>query len=412
MTTPTTPITPNTPVKPGKPLRVTFVLPVAGMEGGVRVVAIYAERLRRRGHHVQVVSVTPPAPPLRRRIKSLLLGRGWPAAPSVGPSHLDAVPEIEHRILRHSGPVTDRDVPDADVVISTWWETAVWANRLSPRKGRPIHLVQDYEVWAGNGDRVDAALRLPGWKVAVSAWLERLLRDDLGVPTAVLAPNGVETDKFDAPPRRRRADPAVGLTFSSLHHKGADVALAAFDIARRRIPGLKLRVVSNFPPAPHLPFPEGAEFHRHARDGVLRDIYSSCDAWMFATRREGFGLPVLESMACRTPVVATPAGAVPEILADGGGVMVPFDDPPAMADALERLLTGPEPAWRELSDAARANALRRNWDAATDILEATLLRAAAEPDPRSAPVAAITAAAADRRVRPAVLRPVASAAGN
>ena len=37
-------------------MRVTFVLPYAGMTGGNRVLAIYAERLHRRGHEVTVVS--------------------------------------------------------------------------------------------------------------------------------------------------------------------------------------------------------------------------------------------------------------------------------------------------------------------------------------------------------------------
>ena len=54
-------------------MRVTFVLPRAGMSGGFRVVAIYADRLQRRGHEVKVVSTPAPQPPLRSRVKRLLL---------------------------------------------------------------------------------------------------------------------------------------------------------------------------------------------------------------------------------------------------------------------------------------------------------------------------------------------------
>ncbi|HEY9598179.1 MAG TPA: glycosyltransferase family 1 protein, partial [Cyanophyceae cyanobacterium] len=38
-------------------MKITFVLPFAGLSGGIRVVAIYAERLRKRGHDVLVVSL-------------------------------------------------------------------------------------------------------------------------------------------------------------------------------------------------------------------------------------------------------------------------------------------------------------------------------------------------------------------
>jgi hypothetical protein len=37
-------------------MRIIFVLPYAGLQGGIRVIAIYAERLRRRGHTVTIIS--------------------------------------------------------------------------------------------------------------------------------------------------------------------------------------------------------------------------------------------------------------------------------------------------------------------------------------------------------------------
>lgn len=60
-------------------MRITFILPVASRTGGVRVVAIYAERLRRRGHEVTVVSRAEHAP-LLRRFKDLVRGARADAA--------------------------------------------------------------------------------------------------------------------------------------------------------------------------------------------------------------------------------------------------------------------------------------------------------------------------------------------
>jgi glycosyltransferase involved in cell wall biosynthesis len=67
-------------------------------------------------------------------------------------------------------------------------------------------------------------------------------------------------------------------------------------------------------------------------------------------RWEGFGLALLEAMLCGKPVVATRVSSIPEIVADGEtGILVPPDDPHALADAVRRI----EP---HLGDAGRERA--------------------------------------------------------
>ena len=77
---------------------------------------------------------------------------------------------------------------------------------------------------------------------------------------------------------------------------------------------------------------------------------------------EGFGFPPLEAMAAGVPVVATAAGAVPEVVGDAAELVAP-SDAGAMAAALARVIE--EPALRaKLVAAGRARALRFTWDAA------------------------------------------------
>jgi glycosyltransferase involved in cell wall biosynthesis len=69
----------------------------------------------------------------------------------------------------------------------------------------------------------------------------------------------------------------------------------------------------------------------------LSALYSGADAFAFPSLAEGYGLPILEAMACGTPVVASDASAVPEAVG-GAGVVADARDPEAFATALGRVL--------------------------------------------------------------------------
>ena len=99
-----------------------------------RVIAIYAERLKQRGHTVTVVARPRPIASLKDKLKSVVNGKGWPIDPNTLPDHFDNV-DVDLRVIESRRPIEDRDVPDADVVIATWWETAPWVAKLSPSKG-------------------------------------------------------------------------------------------------------------------------------------------------------------------------------------------------------------------------------------------------------------------------------------
>jgi glycosyltransferase involved in cell wall biosynthesis len=359
-------------------MRITFILAHAGLAGGVRVVAIHAARLKAMGHDVTVVSTPRRIPTLQEKLKSAIRGRGWYRPPAVDESHLDGV-DVRHHVIDRFRPVEDRDVPDADVVIATWWETAEWVNELSSCKGVKCYFVQhDERECHQPRDRVAATWRMTMRKICVAQWLTDLALSEFGDDTAITVANAVDLDQFHAPVRAKQPQPTVGVMYSSTAFKGCDISLKAVEIAQRNIPDLRLQSFGATTIAESLPLPRNSEYVRRPPQDNLKTIYARCDAWLFGSRIEGFGLPILEAMACRTPVIGTPAGAAPELLSQGGGILVKQEDPADMARAIERVCRMSEAQWQEMSQAAYQIASRYTWQDAAERFEQALESALSE----------------------------------
>ena len=90
--------------------------------------------------------------------------------------------------------------------------------------------------------------------------------------------------------------------------------------------------------------------------------YSRAQLLVSPSLYEGFGLPAAEAMACGTPVVATTAGALREIVEDGvSGLTVPPGDAVALSQAIEMMLSDPERCRRAGAAGARRMRERFTW---------------------------------------------------
>jgi glycosyltransferase involved in cell wall biosynthesis len=96
-------------------------------------------------------------------------------------------------------------------------------------------------------------------------------------------------------------------------------------------------------------------------DGELVDWYRRASVFVYPSRYEGFGLPILEAMACGTPVVASTAGSIPEVAGPAATPVDP-DDTNGWSDAIRSVLSDPALA-ADLSARGLVRAATFTWEA-------------------------------------------------
>jgi len=84
--------------------------------------------------------------------------------------------------------------------------------------------------------------------------------------------------------------------------------------------------------------PDGVEVRGYVTDEELLSLYNRASAFFFPSLNESFGLPIVESMACGTPVVGSNCGSVPEVINGGGITQDPFNIE-GFINALESLVS-------------------------------------------------------------------------
>jgi glycosyltransferase involved in cell wall biosynthesis len=105
-------------------------------------------------------------------------------------------------------------------------------------------------------------------------------------------------------------------------------------------------------------------------------LFTGADLFVYPSRYEGFGLPVLEAMACGVPVLTTTGGSLPEVAGDAA-LLVDPGEPDLLAGAMARLLGDPA-ARARLARRGRARAAAQTWERCAALTADAYRRAAAE----------------------------------
>lgn len=102
-------------------------------------------------------------------------------------------------------------------------------------------------------------------------------------------------------------------------------------------------------------------------------LYSGAEAFLYPSLYEGFGLPVLEALACGAPVIAAARSSLPELVGDAG-ILLPPDDARAWAEAISELVSN-RGRREELASRARERAAQYTWQKTAALTAAAYRRA-------------------------------------
>ncbi len=164
--------------------------------------------------------------------------------------------------------------------------------------------------------------------------------------------NGIDLRPFDfAQPSLEKEGVGGGLLVGLIgrlsREKGVDIFIRASALVLREMPETRFVVVGDGPDlmalgelAAELGVSECVKLI--GRRDYMPGVYASLDIMVSASRQEGLPMALLEGMASRVPLIATPVGEVPTVVENGvTGVLVPAEDEVALAVALIALLRDP-----------------------------------------------------------------------
>lgn len=319
-----------------KKLKISLVLPfpVTKPVGGASVMYQYANLLQSRGH---VVSVFHSLKRPYKKSKTPLWYKQfifW-MRKAARPKWFALYPQVKCFIVP---AIIDKYMPDADIVMSTWWQMAYAVNELSNAKGKKFNLVQDYETWNSDTTLLHQSYSLPVHHIVIAQYLQDLLMSYSGIQP-VHIPNAIDTDRFSVQvlPQNRNTQSVIML-YSREKRKGTPYAMEAFHTLKKDFPDMLVTLFGVYPPPADLP----VWIKYFQKPGDLPSLYNQSAIFLSPSLGEGWALPPAEAMACGCAVVCTQIGGHRDYaISNETAILVSPEKPAEIYDALKKLFTQP-----------------------------------------------------------------------
>jgi len=281
-------------------LKINFILPFKPRRpaGGFRIMYEYANRLAKKGYKVHLTfPIRTPymkyrLPYFIRCVLSKIEGFGTNRWFSLDPSiTMSYAPEIREGY-----------VPDADIVIATWWATVLEMGKLSSKKGKKINLIQGFENWEGHENLLYESYNMKDTtNIVVASYLKCIVSQHTKNRIELIE-NGIDNTVYNIKNEIEKRDPVtVAMNYSEQEIKGSKYGLEALKLAKEQLPELQVEVFGISPSPGELP-----DWITYYRDpAILCDLYNRNAIFISNSFTEGFGLVSVESMFCGCALICT-----------------------------------------------------------------------------------------------------------
>jgi glycosyltransferase involved in cell wall biosynthesis len=282
-------------------MQITFILPsfIATPMGGVKVIHEYANRLTQMGHRIALVyPLITDQNQLTGIFKTNL--RALYNRITKVTEDLYYTPDSRVTVLVVKKAIP-RYLPKADFIVATGWQTAYWVAKLPADYGRKIYLLQHFETYFRQKQAVLATYHLPLTKIAIARWIIDKLN---AIGENALGPLGNAINHTEFFLNKELSDRPIDI-IGIYHHlkvKGPKDLIQTLCALKRR-QNITAVLIASRRPVHHIP--RWIKVVVRPSTESLRELYNSAKVFLHTSRSEGWGLPVMEAMACGCAIVAS-----------------------------------------------------------------------------------------------------------
>lgn len=295
--------------------KINLIVPFTGLSGGIRVAFLYCNYLQLVGYdvvcYVPIIAYKFKSSTLRR-IK-MSLGN---VVRSLRISWMDC--KFKIRLVPY---IKDMFIRKADVSIATAWPTAYDVNDLSSDRGKKVYFIQDYEIWTGPKKEVDGSYTLPLNRIVITKGLQELLKKKFNVNSTVIY-NGLDENEYIQSNKINQYPKQVLMLYNESSNKGTREGIEVLKNIKQKFDiqpvlfgkGKKGKMVPN----------DFLFFENPDRDTLI-ELYRNASIYLFPSKNEAWGLPVMEAMSNKCAIVGCNVGCIKEICTNNKNVLASDD---------------------------------------------------------------------------------------
>lgn len=335
--------------------RISFLLPGQGHGGGVRAITEFGNGLLDLGHDVRIIFKEAKPQSRIKHFTHTLMGRSSRNWLDLFRGEVDSyVADLNHLSFK-----------DGEIVLSMCSQTTLDAWLLPSQTKKVFHCHGgEYENWAN----FIKAINLPIHKIAISTHVQKMIHRHSNSDNIPVVPNGINHQEYYRDVTLLKQ--GVGGCIRYSHSKDANTTVQVFQLLQSESPRIPLY---SFGIGKKPSISSILDYTDNPSVDKGREIYNKCKIWFLASVQEGFGLPVLEAMACGCVVVSTNCGGPQDLIIDGyNGYNVEIGNYGGIVEKICKLLKD-EKLFQEMSANAIKTASQYSWANSALALEQTLL---------------------------------------